>query len=309
MNRHRHRLTLTPLAGFAGLALGLAGCLDHALIHPRATPRGVEAWSETAVVGELFLRLEWAAPVRREGESRLPAVLVHPEAGHRAREMRGIVRDLAARGYVALAADYRRRAADGGYRETLFAWRDPGDPRSALDRLRAHPRVDPERVGLVGFSQGGVFSLIIAAETGQAAAVVAYYPITDFEGWLHDLRRTRRERWVFRLIRRHFLRQSGAASPEEFRALLARASPLRQVERLHAPVLLVHGDRDRSASVEESRRLAAELARLGREVELLVVPGAGHVFNFRDRAQAALAWRATLAWLDRHVARGSHPEP
>jgi dipeptidyl aminopeptidase/acylaminoacyl peptidase len=287
----------------------VSACLDHALIHPRATPQGVEEWRETAVAGRLLLRLAWAAPAGRQGEGRLPAVLVHPEAGHRAREMRGMLRDLAARGYVALAADYRRRGADGGYRETLFAWRDPGDPRAAWDRLRAHPRVDPQRIGLLGFSQGGVFSLIIAAETGQAAAVVAYYPIADFESWLEDPRRSRGERWVFRLIRRRFVRQSGAASPEEFRALLARASPLRQVERLRTPVLLVHGDRDRSASVEESRRLTAELSARGREVELLVVPDAGHVFNFRDPAQAALAWRATAAWLDRHVARRTASAP
>jgi len=106
---------------------------------------------------------------------------------------------------------------------------------------------------------------------------------------------------VFRLIRHHFLRQSGAASEEEFRALLARASPLRHAERIRAPTLLIHGDRDRSAGVDESRRLAARLEELGTKVELLVVPDAGHVFNFRDREKAELAWEATVRWLDRHV--------
>lgn len=106
---------------------------------------------------------------------------------------------------------------------------------------------------------------------------------------------------MFRLIRRHFVRQSGAATDEEFRTLLAHASPLRHAERLRAPVLLVHGTRDRSASVEESRRLAARLRELGREVELLEVPDAGHVFNFRDREKAAMTWEATVAFLDRHL--------
>ncbi|MGH9363009.1 MAG: alpha/beta hydrolase family protein, partial [Thermoanaerobaculia bacterium] len=166
--------------------------------------------------------------------------------------------------------------------------------------------VDPARIGLLGFSQGGVYSLVIAAETGGAAAVVAYYPVTDFEHWLEDPVRRRRERWVFGFIRRHFYRQSGATSEQEFRTLLARASPLRHAERIRAPVLLVHGTRDRSASVEQSRRLAARLRELGRPVELLEVPGAGHVFNFRDREKATLAWQATVAFLDRHV-KGTPP--
>ena len=283
---------------FLGSALFLlTSCLNHSLIHPRQVPVGVVAHGEAMVCGKLLIRLEWARPI---GEGRYPAVIVHPEAGHLAREMRGVVRDLAARGYVAVAADYRR-AVGSTYRDTLFTWRDSGDPRAVFDRVRADRRVDPARIGLLGFSQGGVYSLVIAAETGGAAAVVAYYPVTDFERWLDDPSRRWRERWVFRLIRRHFVRQSGAATEEEFRTLLAHASPLRHADRIRAPVLLIHGTRDRSASVEESRRLAARLRELDRPVELLEVPDAGHVFNFRDREKAAAAWEVTAAFLDRHV--------
>jgi len=283
-------------------ALVLGGCVDHALGHPRTAPAGVAEWRETVVRGKLLIRLEWAAP---EGNGPLPTVIVHPEAGHEAREMRPVLRDLAEHGYLAVAADYRR-AIRGWYRETLFTWRDLGDARAAFDIVRANDRVDPRRVGLLGFSQGGVYSLSIAAITGEAAAVVAYYPVTDFESWLEEPGRGRGRRWVFRLIRRHFVKQSGTGSDEEFRTLLARASPLRHAERIRAPVLLIHGDRDRSAGVEQSRRLAARLRELGREVELIEVPGAGHVFNFRNLEMAKLSWEATLRWLDRHV-RDHHP--
>ncbi len=273
--------------------LAAAGCVDHALVHPRTAPSGVEEWEETIVRGQLRVRLEWAAPA---GEGPFAAVIVHPEAGHEAREMRGVLRDLAAHGYLAVAADYRR-AIGGRYRNTLFTWRDREDPRAVFDYVRARPRVDAQRIGLLGFSQGGVYSLSIAAETGGAAAVVAYYPVTDFEQWLAEPGRRRREQWVFRLIRRHFFKQSGARDEAEFSTLLARASPLRVAERIRAPVLLVHGDRDRSAGVVQSQRLAARLHELGTPVELLVVPGAGHVFNFRNRekARARLAGHRGLA--------------
>jgi dienelactone hydrolase len=281
----------------------LAGCVDHALGHPRTAPAGVAEWRETAVRGKLRIRLEWAAPSPPPAEGSgdpLPTVIVHPEAGHDAREMVPVLRDLAAHGYLAVAADYRR-AIRGWYRETLFAWRDLGDPRAVWNIVRAHDRVDPARIGLLGFSQGGVYSLSIAALTGEAAAVVAYYPITDFESWLDAPGAGGGRRLAFRLIRQHFVKQSGARDEAEFRTLLGRASPLRHAEQIDAPVLLIHGDRDRSAEVEHSRRLAARLHELGREVELIEVPDAGHVFNFRNLEKAESTWKATLAWLDRYV--------
>jgi dipeptidyl aminopeptidase/acylaminoacyl peptidase len=225
---------------------------------------------------------------------------VHPEAGHLAREMRGVLYDLASRGWIAVAADYRR-ALGGSYRETLFAWRDREDPRAVWDRVVADAAVDPARVALLGFSQGGVYSLIVAAETGRAVAVVAYYPVTDFASWLEEPKGSRVEGWVFRRIRGHFYRQSGARTEEEFATLLARASPLRHAERIRAPVLLVHGTQDRSAGVEQSRRLAARLRELGQPVELLEVPEAGHVFNFRDGGKAEMAWATTVAFFDRYL--------
>ena len=280
------------------LSLLLTGCLNHFVYHPKKDPPGVTSWSGQAVRGKLLLRLEWAKPA---GEGPFPAVLVHPEAGHTAGEMRGVVKDLARSGYLALAADYRRQQG-GVYRHTLFTWRDPVDPRAAFDILRGHPLTDRERIGLVGFSQGGVYGLLIAAYTGQAAAVVAYYPVTDFEEWMNGPHGDRPgESFVWRMIRRHFRRSLGAKDDAELSTMLGRASAMRQAEAIRAPVLLIHGDRDTSAPLAESERLAARLRELGREVELVVVPDAGHVFNFRDREKARTAWDATLRWLDRHL--------
>lgn len=228
------------------------------------------------------------------GEGPFPAVIVHPEANHEAREMRGVLHSLAREGYLAVAADYRRREPNGLYRDSLFVWRHPDDPRRVLDLVRADPRVDPERIAGLGFSQGGVYSLLIAANTGQLGAVVAYYPLSDFETWLTEAARERAvRRFVFRKIRQRLFQESGARDEGELRKVFRRASPLRQAERIKAPVLLIHGDRDTSAPLAESLRLQARLVELGREVDLLVVEDAGHVFNFKNREQARQAWEAS----------------
>ncbi|MEE8196667.1 MAG: alpha/beta fold hydrolase, partial [Acidiferrobacterales bacterium] len=202
---------------------------------------------------------------------------------------------------LAVAADYRR-LIDDRYRRSIFAWRDDSDVTAALNIISRSVFVDPQRIATLGFSQGGVYSLMIAAHAPRRIkAVVAYYPVTDFEYWLYKDRSNLIERFVFRVMRGHFRRQSGAETEEEFRDILKRASPLPNAELIRAPVLLIHGDSDKAASAEESQRLAERLAVLNREVKLIVVPGAVHIFNFRQQDKAVLAWEATLAWLDRNL--------
>jgi dipeptidyl aminopeptidase/acylaminoacyl peptidase len=270
---------------------------NHHLIHPQEVPPQVQTWVEDIVQGPLAIHLEWARPA---GPGPVPAVLVHPDGGSTAVKMRGVIWDLASRGYLAVAADYRRLLR-GKYRRTLFPWRAEGELTVALDLLRSHPLVDTHRLAALGFSQGGIFSLLIAARNPEVKAVVAYYPVTDFAQWFAYHRPNPLQRLAFAVIRWYFRRQSGARNEAEFQAVLRQASPLPQAESIMAPVLLIHGERDGAAPVEESTRLAARLAALGREVELMVMAGGVHVFNFKQPALATQAWQATLQWLARHL--------
>jgi len=282
------------------------GCVNHFAGHPRTAPTTIQTWSEDVVRGVLRIHLEWAAPASSGPRA---TVLVHPEAGSNARDMRGVIWDLAAHGYVAAAADYQRLIG-GRYRRTLFPWREPDDEVAALTVVRENPRVDASRVGLVGFSQGGVFSLCIAARDPTVRAVVAYYPVTDFASWLDDPAYGPARRFLFRFIKRHFRRQSGATSNEEFGRMLERASPLRRARSMTAPVLLVHGAEDRTAPVDQSRRLAQALVAMNRSATLLEIEDAGHVFNFYDKyaAQARRAWQASLDFLDLHLRKSEEPD-
>ena len=109
---------------------------------------------------------------------------------------------------------------------------------------------------------------------------------------------------MFRVIEWHFRRESGAATDAQFEEMLRRGSAMSYVDAIRAPVLLIHGADDTSAPVEESRRLERALRDRGREVELIVVPGAGHVFNFKQQDMARETWDETLEWLRAHLSPG-----
>ena len=278
----------------------LSGCWfpNHHLVHPETCPEGLVTLAEDLTQGDLLIHLEGARP---PGPGPFPAVLVHPEGGKTAAEMNGVVWDLAARGYVAIAADYQRRI-DGEYRRSLFAWHSTDDVIAALAVVERQPEVDRGRIATLGFSQGGVYSLLIAAHAPERVrAVVAYYPVTDFPHWLTTPRANPLRCWVQSVIRWYFRRESHAQSEEAFQQMLRAASPYYVAKSIRAPVLLVHGDSDTTAPVEESQRMAERLEANGCEVRLLIVPGGVHIFNFRQHDKAAAAWAATLSWLATHL--------
>lgn len=73
-------------------------------------------------------------------------------------------------------------------------------------------------------------------------------------------------------------------------------------ENLHAPLLLIYGENDQGVPAATGRALEARLKEMGKTVELMIYPNAGHAF-FNDarpeayNAEAAPdAWQRTIAW-------------
>ena len=282
----------------------LVGCAqtNHHLIHPRSAAPEVIVWSADFARDELKVHIEGARP---PGKGPFPTVIVLPEEEAKASDMHGVIWDLAARGYVAIAGDYQRRI-EGKYRPSMFAWKSTGDLTLIIDATSTYPEVDQNRIGTLGFSEGAVVSLLMAAhDPDRIKAVVAYYPITDFPYWYAGKRSGLFDRMLFALAKWQMRVESRAANDEDFQTMLQMASPLNASEAIKAPVLFVHGDKDTMLPLEESQRMAERLKAAGITAEVLVVPGGERLFNFTQPEQATQAWKATLAWLDRYL----HPTP
>ena len=230
----------------------------------------------------------------------MPAVLIHPDAGGTADDMEGICLNLAQRGYFAAAAHYQR-LDNLKEKNPLIGCRSFEEGAVSYEHLLGHPRVDGRLVGLLGFSKGGTHSLLLGTTRPAIAAIVAYYPLVDFEEWLDPGRYAFPESLRFRVRRRHIMKELRVTAWEEALPELRAASPINHVARIHAPVLLVHGESDRTVPVAQSERLCRAIEAAKGSCELLIVPGAGHVFNFRDRVQARVTWDRTLEFLDRHL--------
>jgi dipeptidyl aminopeptidase/acylaminoacyl peptidase len=79
--------------------------------------------------------------------------------------------------------------------------------------------------------------------------------------------------------------------PNRDRQLLHELSPLPHVDRIAAPVLVVHGELDTNVPLSEALQIVADLQRLGRPVTYLQLDGEGHEYR---RASSRLLLLQTM---------------
>ena len=92
------------LLGIGMILLVGCGGTNHYLAHPREPAPELILWSADFARDELEVHIEGARP---PGDGRFPTVLVLPEEEKTALDMHGVIWDLAAHRYVAIAAHYR----------------------------------------------------------------------------------------------------------------------------------------------------------------------------------------------------------
>lgn len=186
-------------------------------------------------------------------------------------------------GWIVLSFNFRGAGeSEGNF--SLGGWL--ADVRAATSHVIEMAGVD--RVWLAGFSTGGALSLCAAGEDDRVAGVAAFAAPADFEAWAADARGFLRHAREVGVVR-------DADFPRDFDGWareLHETRPLALIGKLSPrPVLLVHGAADDVVPLMDARALAD--AGEG-DVELRVLPGAGHRLRHDPRAIAVL-----LGWLDR----------
>jgi dienelactone hydrolase len=106
-----------------------------------------------------------------------PAILLLPTAAHDISGENAIARDLAAQGYVARSVSYGDMKFSGIFNDPVRMNRFKQLASESLASLKAQPEVDPNRIGVMGYSMGGWLVTYLASsseKTGLKAAVIYY---------------------------------------------------------------------------------------------------------------------------------------
>jgi dienelactone hydrolase len=267
----------------------------------------------------------------RGAERRRPVVVVLHGTGGSKEGMAGRLREMAAKGFVAVAIDGRHHGARAGassegmsaYQSAMlrayrtgtdhpFLFDTVWDVMRLIDYLETRQDVDARRIGLTGISKGGMETYLAAAADPRIAVAVPLIGVQSFK-WALDHGAWDSRAWTLReavvaaaadaksgvdaaFMRKFYDRVApGVRSDFDGPAMLPLIAP--------RPLLVINGDSDPRTPVAGVRECIAAAAReykaqgVPERLVLQLQPDAGHQVT-------AEADRAMLAWFERWLKPG-----
>jgi dipeptidyl-peptidase-4 len=160
---------------------------------------------------------------------------------------------------------------------------DIEDIESGVRFLETLGYVDMDRIGIWGSSYGGLMTAMsLFRKPGLFAAGIAGAPATNV---------------------RHALTGQMAVMmrPQDQPAEYDDSSPVEHGHDLRDPLMIIHGMRDWVVLYRDSVTLVQRLVLLGKDVELVTLPNAGHGWDAEGLAQTRFAFRKMVDFFDRHL--------
>lgn len=200
----------------------------------------------------------------------------------------------AAHGYVVLVIIPRGSAGFGQeYAAHHVNTAGEGVADDIIEAVKAftdsHCWVDSKKIGCIGASYGGFMTQYLQTKTDIFAAGISHAGISDHTSYWGE------GYWGY-----SYSEVCMANSyPWTRKDLFVDRSPLFNADKIHTPLLFLHGDSDTNVPFGESIQMYTALKRLGRETAFVAVRGANHqVTEFNKRKQ----WQETIfAWFAKYL--------
>jgi dipeptidyl aminopeptidase/acylaminoacyl peptidase len=168
-----------------------------------------------------------------------------------------------------------------------FGYGDLRDILSGVDEAIKTAPIDPNRLGITGWSYGGYMTMWAVTQTNRFKAAMAGAGIANYQSYYGE---NRIDHWMI-----PFFGESVYDDPEVY----AKSSPITYIKKVKAPTLIIVGDSDGECPTPQSYEFWHALKTLGIETQLVVYEHEGHMFvkpeHRRDRI------RRTVAWFDAHL--------
>jgi len=199
---------------------------------------------------------------------------------------RAIIAALSAHGYYILLPNPRGSYGQGEdfTRANVkdFGGGDLRDIMAGVDAALAKYPIDPERLGVTGWSYGGFMTMWTVTQTNRFHAAMAGAGIANWQSYYGQ---NLIDQWMI-----PFFGESVYDDP----AAYEKSSPIHFIKNVKTPTLVVVGERDAECPAPQSYEFWHALRTLNVPTQLVVYPGEGHLFvkpeNQTDRLDRTAAW-------------------
>ena len=165
-----------------------------------------------------------------------------------------------------------------------------GDLRDILagvdEAIRAAP-VDPERIGLTGWSYGGFTTMFAVTQTTRFKAAVAGAGISNWQSYYGQ---NAIDTWMIPYF---------GASVYDDPAVYGKMSAINFIKQVKTPTLIVVGDRDGECPAPQSYEFWRALKTLGVKTQMVVYPDEGHSFHTPSHQKDVLL--RMIAWFNENL--------
>jgi dipeptidyl aminopeptidase/acylaminoacyl peptidase len=168
-----------------------------------------------------------------------------------------------------------------------FGYGDFRDILAGVDEAIKDAPIDPNRLGITGWSYGGYMSMWAVTQTNRFRAAVAGAGLAN---WLSYYGENKIDQWMPPYF---------GATVYDDPAIYARSSPITFIKNAKTPTLIIVGDRDISCPAPQSYEFWHALKTLGVPTELAVYPAETHFFA--DPAHNRDVIERSAAWFDKYL--------
>jgi dipeptidyl aminopeptidase/acylaminoacyl peptidase len=163
------------------------------------------------------------------------------------------------------------------------------DIEKGVDYLIGRGMVDPDKLGLLGWSNGSLLTIALTTQTTRYKAAGAGAGVVD---WASD--------WANAYFGASFNNYYFGKSPLEDPQRYVRKSPFYQLDRVRTPTIIFFGENDRTVAPSQGWMHYRALQQLGKtDVRFVMFPGAGHLLRKLSHQRRKI--EEELAWFDKYL--------
>jgi dipeptidyl aminopeptidase/acylaminoacyl peptidase len=168
-----------------------------------------------------------------------------------------------------------------------FGYGDLRDVMSGVDAVLKMAPVDPNRLGITGWSYGGYMTMWTVTQTNRFKAAVAGAGIANWQSYYGE---NSIDEWMIPYF---------GASVYDDPKVYEKSSPITFIKKVKTPTLIVVGERDGECPAPQSYEFWHALKGLGVPTELVVYEGEGHMFRKPDHKRDVI--ERTLKWFEQYL--------
>jgi dipeptidyl aminopeptidase/acylaminoacyl peptidase len=192
-------------------------------------------------------------------------------------------------GYVLLATQYRGNMGSEGVED--WGGEDVNDAFNLIELAKQIPECDTNKIAVEGASRGGMTVYRLLTMYDQFKCAIVHAGVSDIPALIAASTK----------FRTHIEQLFGHLSENDRKAEIARRSGVLLASNFPktTPILLLHGDADRTVPMGQSLAMKESLDQFGIPNELHILPGGGHV-SLKDGSYKQID-ECRKVWLEKYL--------